>query len=78
MVAPSLPTWEVVSFGSFELVAHERLLRKDGVPVELGARALDILIALLANPNEVVSKKDLRSAGRPARSRGCKSLTMKE
>ena len=48
-----------MSFGSFELVARERLLRKDGVPVELGARALDILIALLASPNEVVSKKDL-------------------
>ena len=48
-----------MSFGSFELVARERLLRKDGVPVELGARALDILITLLASPNEVVSKKDL-------------------
>jgi predicted ATPase/DNA-binding winged helix-turn-helix (wHTH) protein len=59
MVAPSLHSREVVSFGSFELVARERLLRKDGVPVELGARALDILIALLASPNEVVSKKDL-------------------
>ena len=48
-----------MSFGSFELVARERLLRKDGLPVELGARALDILIALLASPNEVVNKKDL-------------------
>src|SRR5580704_15935113 len=59
MIAPSLHTGEVMSFGSFELVARERLLKKDGVPVELGARALDILIALLASPNEVVSKKDL-------------------
>jgi predicted ATPase/DNA-binding winged helix-turn-helix (wHTH) protein len=59
MIAPSLHTGEAVSFGSFELVARERLLKKDGVPVELGARALDILIALLASPNEVVSKKDL-------------------
>jgi predicted ATPase/DNA-binding winged helix-turn-helix (wHTH) protein len=59
MIAPSLHARDVVSFGSFELVARERLLKRDGVPVELGARALDILIALLASPNEVVSKKDL-------------------
>src|ERR1700730_7002350 len=52
-------TREVVSFGPFELVASERLLTKDGVPVELGARALDILIALLSQPNEIISKKDL-------------------
>ena len=32
-----------------------------GVPVDLGARALDILIALISTPNEVVSKKDLLS-----------------
>jgi predicted ATPase/DNA-binding winged helix-turn-helix (wHTH) protein len=59
MVARSPHTVEVLSFGSFELIARERLLRKDGVPVPLGARALDILIALLASPNEVVSKNDL-------------------
>ena len=50
-----------LSFGPFSLVASERLLTKDGAPVELGARALDILIALLPRPNEVVSKKDLMS-----------------
>ena len=54
-------TKEVLSFGPFNLVAGERLLTKDGVPVELGARALDILIVLLSTPNEVVSKKDLMS-----------------
>ena len=45
----------------FNLVASERLLTKDGAPVELGARALDILIVLISTPNEVVSKKDLMS-----------------
>lgn len=30
-------------------------------PVELSGRALDILIALLSNPNEVVSKHDVLS-----------------
>jgi predicted ATPase/DNA-binding winged helix-turn-helix (wHTH) protein len=50
-----------VSFGPFHLVASERLLTKEGAPVELGARALDILVALIATPNEVVGKKDLMS-----------------
>jgi adenylate cyclase len=50
-----------LSFGPFNLVASERLLTKGGVPVELGARALDILITLISAPNEAVSKKDLMS-----------------
>ena len=43
------------------LLANERLLTKRGRPVELGARALDILIVLISSPNEIVSKKDLMS-----------------
>ena len=50
-----------LSFGPFNLVASERLLTRGGVPVDLGARALDILIALISAPNEVVTKKDLMS-----------------
>jgi predicted ATPase/DNA-binding winged helix-turn-helix (wHTH) protein len=50
-----------LSFGPFSLLAGERLLTRAGVPVELGGRALDILIALIATPNEVVSKNDLMS-----------------
>jgi predicted ATPase/DNA-binding winged helix-turn-helix (wHTH) protein len=49
------------SFGPFHLVASERLLTRDGAPVELGSRALDILIALISRPNELVSKKELMS-----------------
>src|SRR6266853_3360494 len=49
----------VVSFGPFSLIPSERLLTKDGASVELGARALDILIALVSRPNEVVSKNVL-------------------
>jgi predicted ATPase len=48
-----------LSFGPFTLLAAERLLTKEGAPVELGARALDLLMALTSTPNEVVSKKDL-------------------
>jgi DNA-binding winged helix-turn-helix (wHTH) protein len=50
-----------VSFGPFKLVVSERFLTRRGAPVELGARALDILIALISTPNELVSKKDLMS-----------------
>jgi len=48
-----------LSFGPFKLLVNERLLTNDGVPVELGARALDILVVLTSTPNEIVSKKDL-------------------
>jgi predicted ATPase/DNA-binding winged helix-turn-helix (wHTH) protein len=48
-----------MSFGPFRLVPSERLLTKEGTPVVLGARALDILIALVSRPNQVVGKKDL-------------------
>ncbi|TIV25737.1 MAG: transcriptional regulator, partial [Mesorhizobium sp.] len=49
----------MISFGPFTLVANERLLLRQGMPVDLGARAFDILATLAARPNEVVSKKDL-------------------
>lgn len=48
-----------LSFGPFNLLVAERLLTKEGAPVELGARALDLLIVLISTPNEVVAKKDL-------------------
>src|SRR5215831_16956300 len=54
-------TREGMSFGPYNLLARERLLTRDGAPVELGARAFDILIALVSRPNEVISKKELLS-----------------
>lgn len=56
---------ETISFGPFSLVGSERLLTRDGAPVELSARALDILFALLSSPNEVVTKNDLLSRAWP-------------
>jgi predicted ATPase/DNA-binding winged helix-turn-helix (wHTH) protein len=50
---------DVLCFGPFCLSASERVLEKDGVPVRLGSRALDILIALVERPTEVVTKKEL-------------------
>jgi predicted ATPase/DNA-binding winged helix-turn-helix (wHTH) protein len=59
MGTPAEQTRDVISFGRFRLVLGERLLTKDGAPVELGARTLDALIALASRPNEVLSKRDL-------------------
>src|SRR3984893_17362394 len=50
---------DVICFGPFRLSPTERLLEKGGVPFRLGSRALDILIALVERPSEVVSKKEL-------------------
>jgi DNA-binding winged helix-turn-helix (wHTH) protein len=48
-----------ICFGPFRLSITERVFEKEGVPVRLGSRALDILIALVERPGEVVTKKDL-------------------
>ena len=50
MVRPVAQNKDILSFGPFSLVASERLLMKDGAPVELGARTLDTLIALVSCP----------------------------
>ena len=50
---------DIISFGPFKLVKSERLLTKDGAVLELGSRTLDTLMALLARPNQVISKRDL-------------------
>src|SRR5580698_1971327 len=52
-------TRDVISFGPFSLIASERLLTQDGAPLQLGARTLDILIALATRPNQAISKRDL-------------------
>jgi DNA-binding winged helix-turn-helix (wHTH) protein len=53
---------DIVAFGPFCLFAAERLLKKGNEPIPLGGRALDILIALLERPGEVVTHKELISS----------------
>ena len=48
-----------ISFGAFRLIAAERLLLKDGAPVVIGGRALDILMALAERAGEIVSARKL-------------------
>jgi predicted ATPase/DNA-binding winged helix-turn-helix (wHTH) protein len=46
-------------FGRFELQPHERRLLVDGAAAPLGARALDVLIALAERAGSLVSKHEL-------------------
>ena len=46
-------------FGPFELSSRERALRRDGVVLPLGSRALDILIYLAERQGEVIAKQEL-------------------
>ncbi|MGJ5199595.1 ATP-binding protein [Bradyrhizobium sp. HKCCYLRH1030] len=48
-----------VAFGPFRLFPKSRLLEKDGAPLHLGGRALDILICLAERAGEVVDKREL-------------------
>ncbi|MET0677047.1 MAG: winged helix-turn-helix domain-containing protein, partial [Bradyrhizobium sp.] len=50
---------EVISFGAFRLHVAERRLERNGAAVPLGARAFDILVALIERAGAVVSKNDL-------------------
>src|ERR1700739_88883 len=53
------PTAMRLRFGPFELNVAERALRKASQVIPLGGRAYDILMALLENAGEVVTKADL-------------------
>jgi predicted ATPase/DNA-binding winged helix-turn-helix (wHTH) protein len=46
-------------FGPFSVFPAKRLLARNGIAVEIGGRALDLLIALLARPGRVLTKSDL-------------------
>jgi predicted ATPase/DNA-binding winged helix-turn-helix (wHTH) protein len=65
MTTPPAQGPETISFGPFSLVAGERLLTRDGVPVELSTRAFDILMVLLSRPSEVISKNELLTRAWP-------------
>src|SRR5262245_29479125 len=52
---------EAFAFGPFRLIPSRQLLLRNGVPVQLGSRALDILTVLVRHAGELVSKNDLIS-----------------
>src|SRR5262249_13024446 len=48
-----------IQFGPFRLHSGKRLLEKDGIPIALGSRAMDVLIVLVERAGAVVSKQEL-------------------
>lgn len=50
---------ERLLFGPFSLSPSERLLTKNGQPVEIGGRSFDLLVALTEQPGRVLSKREL-------------------
>ena len=53
------PDSAIVSFGPFRLSPARREIMRDGLPLALGDRALDLLIALVERPGEIISHRDL-------------------
>jgi DNA-binding winged helix-turn-helix (wHTH) protein len=62
----ALSAERAISFGSFRLFPRQRLLLEAGKPVHLGSRALDLLIALVERPGELLSKDELISRAWPS------------
>src|SRR5262245_1021774 len=54
-----------LAFGTFRLLSARRLLLQGDQPVHLGSRALEILIALVERPGELVTKAELMARAWP-------------
>ena len=54
-----------LEFGRFRVLLRQRQLVADGVPIELGTRAFELLLALLEADGAVVTKGELMSRGWP-------------
>lgn len=52
---------DMVAFGRYQLFPRLRLLLKDGVRLDVGERALDVLVQLVSTAGQVVSKDSLLS-----------------
>ncbi|MEP9378329.1 winged helix-turn-helix domain-containing protein [Aquabacter sp. CN5-332] len=50
---------EVIAFGAFRLTPATRTLTRNGIPVRVGGRALDLLIALVERAGTIVGKQEL-------------------
>jgi predicted ATPase len=57
----------VIRFAAFQLQPAQRQLTRNGVPVQLGARAMDLLLHLTAHTGTIVGKQALMKAVWPDR-----------
>jgi DNA-binding winged helix-turn-helix (wHTH) protein len=58
-VLPAACVERAIVFGPFRLFPRQRILLEGDVPLRVGSRALDMLIALLERPGDLISKSDL-------------------
>ena len=56
---------DVISFGPYRLIPAERLLLRGAETVDVGSRALDVLIALVEAAGEVVGQRELMDRAWP-------------
>src|SRR5262245_65891702 len=56
------PPGDAFAFARFRLIPSRQLLLRDGVPVQLGSRAMHILTVLVRHCGELVSKNALIAA----------------
>lgn len=54
------PATEIRRFGVFELDLRARELHKDGLKIKLQGQPIEVLIALLEHPGEIVTREQLR------------------
>ena len=58
-INPAVPAAREIAFGPFRLRPAQFLMLEGDKPVNLGSRALEILVVLLERPGELVSKQEL-------------------
>ncbi|RYH96035.1 MAG: transcriptional regulator [Acetobacteraceae bacterium] len=58
-LARTIPAGQGIQLGLFTLYPEQHLLHRAGQPVRIGSRALSLLIALVENRGELVSKEAL-------------------
>src|SRR5207237_1345484 len=63
-------------FGRFELNPTTRQFLVDGLPVALGARALDVLLALVERRERLVTKEELLELAWPGLAGGARLVTV--
>lgn len=61
----AMPGSETFVFGPFQLVVGSRLLLANGEPIQLGSRAIDLLLTLLRRRGQVVTKDELLAEAWP-------------
>lgn len=64
---PTAPSRSTLTFGRFTVLPARRELCMDGAPVDLGARAFDVLLALVEARGAVVTKDELLALVWPGR-----------